>query len=307
MIKVSAPGNIVLFGEHAVLKGEPAVGCAVDKRIVVTLVSRHDDIIFIESALGNYQATITTLPSDTKHRFVIAILRHWKSRFNYGFTIKITSDFVHTVGLGSSAALTVALTVALHQYFDHSFDRFRVLKEAIKIITDVQGCGSGLDAATSVYGGIIHYTSSPITVLPLTGNLPLSLYYCGYKKPTTEVISLVAEKARRAPVLYKQLYRLMGSCTREAIAAIKKNDLPQLGLCMSVYHGLMEALGVCDKTQAEMTHTLNSHKDLFGVKISGSGLGDCLVTLGKTPSNLFKSHQIPIRVTSAGVRLEHKA
>lgn len=307
MIKTSAPGSTVLLGEHAVLHGAPAVGCAVDHRIYVTLSPRQDRQIVIHSTLGNYKGYLDALPDSNIHKFSVYILRQWHQKLPYGLDLTIHSDFSHTLGLGSSAALTVSLIAGIHQLINHEINHKKILKEARAVIQSVQGRGSGLDIATSTFGGIIQYSMPSLEVIPLTSNLPLTLFYSGYKKTTPEVLEKVAGHTEEAPHLYQQLYRLMGACTEEAIIAIKKNNLSQLGLCMNYYHGLMDTLGVCDKTLANMTYTLRDQPSVYGVKISGSGLGDCIITLGETAPDVLADHRITINISSIGVRLESSA
>ena len=305
VIKTSAPGSTLVLGEHSVLSGEPAIICAVDKRIHVTLTPRCDMQVQIQSTLGNYTGHLDHPASDKTHRFTLCILNFFREKLSHGFNIEITSEFSHKVGLGSSAALTAALTAALHQFLYGTMDLPSIMETALLIINTVQGRGSGADLAASLYGGLISYSAAPaIQVTPLNTELPLTLFYSGYKTETSEVLKQVAADTQLSLGLHKKLYCLMGDCTREAIGAVTREDLTHLGRCMNYYHGLLDALGVCDKTLAEMNYTLRAQKAVLGSKISGSGLGDCLIALGKPDDNVLIQQRIPMETALTGVILE---
>jgi len=304
MIKVSAPGNIVLMGEHAVLQGKPAIGCAVNTRITVTAIPRQDNAINVSSSLGDYEGSLSHLPPSNTHKFVVAILKTWHKQLPFGLDITINAEFSHTIGLGSSAALTVALTAVIHQLLYNTINLVALNKDALAIIKKVQQHGSGLDIATSIYGGVIHYIEPSLQITPLTECLPIQLYYAGYKTPTTEVICAVTELEKKAPALYQDLYPLMGKCSQHAANAIKANDLEQLGFLMNFYHGLLDTLGVCDQKLSEMVYHLRNQPRIIGAKISGSGLGDCVVALGSTQTKALEYQPVISDIAQTGVQLE---
>ena len=112
--KSSAPGSFMLLGEHAVLHGKPALVCALDKRIHITLTPREDQRIQIQSRLlGDYETTLSELKIEKPFQFVLATLKHFQGKVRRGCHIEITSDFSDTKGLGSSAAVTVATLAAM--------------------------------------------------------------------------------------------------------------------------------------------------------------------------------------------------
>ncbi|MEE9303775.1 MAG: hypothetical protein V3U84_08300, partial [Thiotrichaceae bacterium] len=172
----------------------------------------------------------------------------------------------------------------------------------LKAILQIQGSGSGTDLAISLAGGCVgfHPNTQKISLLPLS--LPFTLVYVGYKTPTPEVLKQVRENWKSNPDGLKQLYRSMGDITQKALS-IKQmnkqtNKLENLGSLMNQYQILMQKLGVSDKQTENLLVQLHSNADFFGVKISGSGLGDCLIALGK--SQKLYDNQINLNSTSLG-------
>ncbi|MBN1540869.1 GHMP kinase, partial [candidate division KSB1 bacterium] len=103
-IRVSAPGKLMLLGEHAVLHGKHALVCAVDQRLRLTLTPKPDNTLTIHSELGTYTSALTHLEADSRFRFLIAACEARIHEFPSGAELKVESDFSHRVGLGSSAA-----------------------------------------------------------------------------------------------------------------------------------------------------------------------------------------------------------
>lgn len=299
-ISVSAPGSIMVMGEHAVLFGHRAIACAVDKYIHVDLTPRDDDQVIIDSALAEYCGSLNALHDDQRIRFVLAAIAHFQPALPSGLTLKITAGFSHTVGLGSSAAVTAAVVKALAIYSGQPDTPEAIFTAALAVVHKVQGRGSGTDLAASIYGGLIAYTVEPREVCPLPGLPPISLFYVGYKTTTPEVLSVVAQRSEQHPALYEQIYQLMDKTSCEAEAAIKQQDWPALGRLMNIYQGLMDALGVTDANLAQLVYQLRSSTSINGAKISGSGLGDCVIALGQDSHLDVPFESIPVNISAKG-------
>lgn len=282
----------MLFGEHAVLHGSPAIATAVDQYISVNLTPRNDQQINIHSdRLGHYQTTIDSLTITKPFTFILAVISQYKPQLNSGFDLSVHSEFADTLGLGSSAAVTVATLSALHQWLhlpNTPMDLYLAAKQAI--IT-VQGAGSGADAAASAFSGVIAFQVEPLKIEPLPQIPAISLVYSGYKTPTKEVIAKVAKQHAQFPPLYEQIYSAMGQCTKSAINAIKQQQWETLAQLIHIYQGLMQALGVSTPQLNQLINNLAAQPNMLGAKISGSGLGDCIWGLGSLAANTFPLNQ----------------
>lgn len=294
IIRVSAPGNVMLMGEHAVLLGHRAIVCAVSQRLHLSLTPRNDTRIIIQSALANYE-TDTAKILDKTHdvaelSFVLESIRAVLP--DAGFDLLITSEFSHTVGLGSSAAVVAACVAALLRYQQGHAEADVVFDVGLQVIHAVQKRGSGSDLAASVYGGMVGYTANPRQISPLLSADDLSpttcprldLFYSGYKTPTPEVLALVEAKSAQFPDIYQSLYQQMHAVSLAAEQAIANHDWQALGKLMNIYHGLMDALGVSDAKLSELVYQTREYEGVLGAKISGSGLGDCAISLSAPSS-----------------------
>lgn len=300
-LTASAPGSIMVTGEHAVVYGAPAIVCATAARVRIHLRTRADRRIFIHSALADHVTDLDTLAEHPKLRFILATLRQAPPAC--GLELNIVSDIDPTLGLGSSAAVTATLTALLAQLRGDVFDLLALHRTAHRTILAVQQRGSGADLAASLAGGMVAYTPVTENTLPRISALPLppiglSLRYAGYKTPTAEVLAQIATRAAAEPLRYQELYARMGENSTATIAAISRGDWPESYRLLNDYQHLLEELGVCDAVQAAHLGAARPHA--HAVKISGSGLGDCILAFADTPP---PQHQAVV-IDGDGLRFE---
>jgi mevalonate kinase len=312
LFKASAPGSMMLMGEYAVLHDKPALVCAIDKRVEVTLTPRTDDLIRIESdRLGLYQVFLKDLAVEKPFKFISAAIKHYHAKINTGFDLKITSQFSHQVGLGSSAAVTVATLAVLIQWLKLRMGPTDLIRIARTVVREVQGgVGSGADVAASVMGGVVLFQAQPLSVEKIAMSLPLIAYYAGFKTPTPEAIARVKTRFESNQALFRHLCQAIAECVVTATAALKNQNFRLLGELMSLHQGLHHALGVNLPVLANITDALCAEPHVFGAKISGSGLGDCVIGLGKLtgdlslPATLTGVQRLHVNVSMEGVMCE---
>jgi mevalonate kinase len=311
----SAPANTMLMGEHAVLFGHSALVCALTQRIYVRANKRTDGQIVIVSALGHFQCLLTDLPSqlpqESPFRFVLQALA--LCDLAEGVQLEIESEFKHTLGLGSSAAVTVASLGAMALLTQGQFDTQAVMQLGIESIRKVQGRGSGADVAASALGGMVKFNAEPVSAQKVQlsehawHNAPnLQLVYCGYKTPTPMVIEQVAQAALQEPQRFAQLYKHMGACIETAVKALNLEQWRTFSQSMNQYQSFMRALGVSDETIESIIQLAQKQAPLgalFGAKIAGSGLGDCVLLLGSEPLD-WPHAQMSVQIDPQGLRQE---
>ena len=310
-ISASAPGSIMLIGEHAVIHGHPAIVAAIEQRVTVTASSLDSRVIQIFSEI----ADPVELPLDGFElagpmRFVLAALAAFRSGLKDGLRLDIKSQINPTLGLGSSAAITVAvlgllgkITAPEHPALDTR--RAELHAMALKIIRQLQRHGSGADLAASLYGGCLSYQLSADAADQALAGLPcpepwvnrpaqtfvdrlpapqqVSLCYSGYKTQTGDVLEQLAKRMRGREVDFVALYQRMGDCASAAILAAREARWESFAMEMKAYQALLQELGVSDATLDLLLQRASAHAGVLAAKISGSGLGDCIVALGAVP------------------------
>lgn len=309
-LRASAPGSLMLMGEYAVLDGKPAISCAINQRIIVTLSQRYDENVEIHSALlGSYSTTMTDLTIKPPFQFVLGVLKHFEGRIKRGFDIEITSEFSDQVGLGSSAAVTVATLAAIISSMGVRMSAIDLIRQGRQIVRSIQGMGSGADIAAAVHGGVVSYQAKPLSAEKLSIKPPITVLYCGYKTKTVDAIKHVEKKFAAHSNLLRALYASIGQCSLDALQALRKEDWQRFANIMNIQQGLMESLGVSTPLIQEMICDLRSQSKVQGAKISGSGMGDCVIGLQMNKGYQYIGssadvQSIPVEVTLQGVQCE---
>ncbi|MGI9235830.1 MAG: mevalonate kinase family protein [Woeseiaceae bacterium] len=174
-VTASAPGKVVLSGEYAVLHGAPAVCMAIDRRAIASVTSIESawnsvsspGYSLVEGRFVCRGADFEWLQGQDDFGLVEAVFQVLDQTDNACVSIELDTraffdESCNTkIGLGSSAALTVALSAALTQSDD-------VIDDALQIHRGFQsGAGSGVDIATAVHGGLLEYRMNRAKILPL--------------------------------------------------------------------------------------------------------------------------------------------
>jgi mevalonate kinase len=302
-ISVSAPGSLMLLGEHAVLHGQPAIVAALNRRIKVTLRTRRDRSFEIISDLGVYQGDLDALEIKPPFDYVLSAITQLRDQLDQGFTLLIHSEFEAAMGLGSSTAVVVAVVAALLHLYGQD-DRDTVFSVSLAAIRAVQTQGSGADVAASVYGGALYFDPKKCSADQLTTQLPCTLIYSGKKTKTADVIDFVRRNFKERADEERDIYQQIGACVTEAKKALSENDMAAFSKAVNNNHVQMQALGVCNKKLCEIIDYAKSLPGVLTAKISGSGLGDCAVVFGTLDRAHCPYPVIDIKMEGTGIIIE---
>lgn len=283
-VTASAPGKLMLYGEHSVVYGSPCIVTAVDQRVRVSVEPNGEGEIHVCSpnvGLDEYHKSIGRLGKDDvpkSMQFVEYLVKRFYGEYKIkqGIRISTESDFSTQFGFGSSAAVVVALTKALAKYFDIAMDKQKIFELAYQAVLDVQGVGSGFDVAASVYGGTIYYvTPGNVIETVYEGDLPIVVGYTGVKADTPTLIRQVAE-LKRNEAWVDSVFSDIGGLVGEAKELFKSKDFAQLGKLMNKNQRLLSTLNVSSK---ELNNLIKAAKaaGAYGAKLSGAGGGDCMI------------------------------
>lgn len=289
LYRAKAPGSLMLLGEYAVLQGKTALVAAIDKFISITVKPRSDDRIFIDSALGTLTLDRHQITLQAPFEFVLATLALKKPPS--GCNIKIDSDFPASFGLGSSAAVTVALLIALNRWLKKILTKSKLWQEALQVIHQVQKGGAGADCAASIFGGVIAFSNPPFLLTSLKGAPPLAVVYSGSKLTTARAIDIVNSRRQQQLTNYEIIDEQMNELSKKGITAINTKDWISLGNLFNSGQELMKAIGVSNGHLENLVQGLREQPHILGAKISGSGLGDCVIGVGKLPPNFFPRNE----------------
>ncbi|MEM3064576.1 MAG: mevalonate kinase [Candidatus Nitrosotenuis sp.] len=275
----SAPGKVILFGEHFVVYGVKAVLCSINRRIFVEseLVGNK---IKISSDLGSLEAPVDSPVEsvDSVFRPIVFLAQKALRQFNSnsGVRVSVRSEIPSGVGLGSSSACCVAAASSIFGLFAKP-SKEEILRNAIDAERTVFERTSGADTNVCTYGGIIEYSKSGIKRLDLRPGFKIAVANSKMEHSTSQVVAKVKKFKEDHPGAFSDLCDNESSLIEEALEDLRRDDVAALGIKMRVNQVHLEKIGVSN-------HTINAMVDLldsvtYGAKITGAGDGGCVIAL----------------------------
>jgi len=276
----SAPGKIILFGEHFVVHGTKAILAAIDKRVTVTTTFTDNNTIKVNSELGTLEVPISSSYEEAKSEFrpfVYLANKMINSNQNVnGLEITIDSDIPIGVGLGSSSACCVAAAGSIFGLFKE-WSSEEILKISIEAEKTIFPDTSGADCTVCTYGGMIEYPS--IEKIGNTFDLNLLIANSMIPHNTKNSVEKVNKFKEGDEERFSQLCDLENKLIDEVIVAMKNNDSTTFGLKMSENQKYLEEIQVSNDTLRDMISSLSEIS--LGSKITGAGDGGCIIALVK--------------------------
>jgi len=276
----SAPGKIILFGEHFVVHGTKAILAAIDKRVTVTSTFTYNKTIKVNSQLGTIEVPISSSHEEVKSEFrpfVYLANKIINSEQNVsGLEITIDSDIPIGVGLGSSSACCVAAAASISELFNELSSE-EILKMSIEAEKTIFPDTSGADCTVCTYGGMIEYPS--IEKIANTFDLNLLIANSMIPHNTKNSVEKVKKFKENDEERFSQLCDLETKLIDEVIVAMKNNDAAAFGLKMSENQKYLEEIQVSNDTLRDMISSLSEIS--LGSKITGAGDGGCIIALVK--------------------------
>lgn len=327
-IKITTPGKLFLAGEYAITQpGNLAIVAAINLGLTLTISETHNNMSTMTSNLIESPLTfnIDHLPNtvaDTKWCYALSAVHivqdyiyHHQKPLLKEFNININSDLDHStgkLGLGSSAAVVVAVVEGLDRYFKLHLSRIQLFKLAALAHLNVQQSGSLGDIAVGVYHGIIAYSSpnlskfeQPYTakivdspwpglhIEPLTWPINWQLYLA----PTYQAAS--TKKALKSVQIPAVFYKQNITIVDKIIIAIKSQNYQQLKQYIAYNQALLTEYLPATYSTAKLATVLSyiQQHQLAG-KISGAGFGDnaYIITLTQEPLSATNFDVLPVTI-----------
>ncbi len=250
----SAPGKVILFGEHAVVYGNPGIAMAIKPRVQVTV--RHSR--YYQKPNSPYILECFRL-TDVKG------------------SVYVRSQLPSASGLGSSAAVTVATLFAINDEFELGYTREEVGDLAFEVEKATQGGrASATDTYVSTFGGLVLIRGSEKRRLLPPQNLSIVIGNSLISHNTAEMVEKVAELRRASPVTANGIMDAIGGVTMDAMHNLENPK--ELGVLMNRNHALLDALGVGHPVLSQLVLAARN-AGAYGAKMSGAGGGGCIWAL----------------------------
>lgn len=273
----SAPGKIILTGEHFVVHGAYSIAAAINKRVTVTVRKRTGASRIVS---GNVISKIGQ--NDGRFIAVKTVLKKILEKASESsLEVMITSEIPDGSGLGSSAATSVAVAAAALKLCKMPVDQRSIFEMAMFGEKSVHGNPSGVDVEASLLGGLLLFSKTAgAKSVPLDRSLKLLVAYSGKRRNTKNLIAKVSNKKKAYPHVFESLTNASSFLTLSILDSITNGDLPRLGAYMNLSQATLSWLGVSNTTLEQMIDRV-TEEGVFGAKLTGAGGGGSIIALPK--------------------------
>lgn len=284
MTTASTPGKVILFGEHAVVYGQPALAVPVFQvQARVSVEDAPSSAIHIEAPQIGLSAPLSeigeTHPLGAAVYAVLRALEISPQALGCGLRIRIDSSIPVASGLGSGAAVSVALMRALSSHLGHPLTDEQVNALAYEIEKIHHGTPSGIDNTVVTYGRAVYFVRGrPPETFQVRGRLLLIIGNTGIAALTRQTVADVRRLWEADPQHLNGIFAAIGQIVNQARQALEQGDIQRLGALMNANHALLQELTVsCPELDTLIEAARRA--GALGAKLSGGGRGGNMIAL----------------------------
>ncbi len=300
MTTASVPGKIILFGEHAVVYGRPALAIPVTQvHADVEILDSDSTGVLIHAPGIHLRADLNTLPSDHPvasviHNFLFLLRVSPFPNLN----ITISSTIPVASGLGSGAAVTVALVRALSSHLNYPMSDEEVNAFAYDIEKLHHGTPSGIDNTIVTYAKPVYFIKGqPIETFKVGRPFTIVIGDTGISAPTKESVAGVRKLWEADTAKWENVFDKVGEIARAAKEKIETGDWRLLGELMNRNHALLQEMTVSSPELDALVEAARK-AGATGAKLSGGGRGGNMIALAEAE----KADDISSALMSAGAK-----
>jgi mevalonate kinase len=299
-VKASASGKIILFGEHAVVYNRPALAVPVTQvQVDVEVLDSDPAGIWIDAPIIDLHAELTTLPAG--HAIGSVILELFQlldisplpsAKINIKSTIPVAA------GLGSGAAVSVALIRALSAYLNRPLTDEQVNDLVFEIEKLHHGTPSGIDNTVITFAKPVYFVKGrPIETFTVGKPFTIVIGDTGVPAPTKESVGDVRRLWLEDKNKFETIFDEIGKISQTARQAIESGQPELLGELMNQNHSLLQQLTV---SSPELDNLVSAARNsgVLGAKLSGGGRGGNMIALVQKE----KAESVSNALLSAGAK-----
>lgn len=299
-VSASAPGKIILFGEHAVVYGRPALAVPVTQvQATATVTDSSRSGIFLEAPdIGLFSSLESLLSDHPLAAIIYSVLSALGIDSPPALAIHTSSTIPVASGLGSGAAVSIAISRALSAFFGHPLPDERVSALAYEVEKLHHGTPSGIDNTVITYAKPVHFIKNqPIDIFQVANPFIILIGDTGIASPTKAVVGDVRKLWEAEPVRFEKILDAVAEIARKARKAIESGETHLLGALMDENHTLLQQMTVSSPELERLVEAARA-AGADGAKLSGGGRGGNMIALVR-PEN---AKEISAALLKSGAR-----
>jgi len=279
-------GKTILFGEHFVVYGLPAIASALG-------VFTTADVKVVEGKGWTVEDQRPATPGYKKKKYEEA-MRSISNVINYlnidtenqKLEISFAGDLIAASGVGASAAQCTSLARALGNTFNLDLDDEKINEAAYEGEKAYHGTPSGIDNTASTYGGLIWFVKSlsggknTMERLQSPRRMALVIANSGITASTAEVVADVRRLKEEHPAKFSRIFSVYAKLAEEARKALLKGDIATVGNLMNQNHKLLQQITVSGEINDELVG-ISLRNGAIGAKMTGTGRGGLVISLAE--------------------------
>jgi mevalonate kinase len=278
-VSASAPGKVILFGEHAVVYDRPAIAVPVTQvRATAEIRARTGNLQITATDLGHTFLLDDAPPNDPLATAVRLTLEQLQAS-PPAATILVRSTIPIASGLGSGAAVSVAIIRALASYLGARLSNEIISDLAFRVEKIHHGTPSGIDNNVVTFCRPVYFRRGrPVQTFQIETPFQLLIADTGILSPTKVTVGDVRRGRQVRPAHYEALFDQIGQVVERARAAIESGQVDRLGALMMRNQALLEQLNVSSPRLETLSQAALA-AGAEGAKLSGAGRGGNLIVL----------------------------
>jgi len=289
MIEATAPGKVILFGEHAVVYGRPALAAPVTQLRARAVVETGDgpDVRLVAPDLGRATTLAAARETNPLAATVRLVARRAGRPLPPGVSLSVSSAIPIASGLGSGAAIAVAVIRALDAYFALGLSREEVSALAYETERLHHGTPSGIDNTVIAFEQPVYFVrrepTNHIETFRPVRPLRLVIADTGVRSATKDVVGDVRRRWAADRVRFEAIFDACGRLAEAGRSALAAGDLADVGRLMNENHAQLVAMTVSSAALDRLAEAARAAGAL-GAKLSGAGRGGNLIALVEADS-----------------------
>ena len=280
-------GKTILFGEHFVVYGLPAIASALG-----TYTTANVEVVEGKGWTVDDQRPATPgykkMKYDEAMQSITNVIEHLKINVeNQKLEITFAGDLIAASGVGASAAQCTSLARALNDTFSLNLDDEKVNHAAYEGEKAYHGTPSGIDNTASTYGGLIWFIKNleggknTMDLLKSPKKMPLVIANSGITASTTEVVADVRSLKEENPKRFEKIFNEYNQLAIEAKRALLEGDIITVAELMNKNHELLQEITVSGDINDKLVE-IALNNGAIGAKMTGTGRGGLVISLVET-------------------------